>query len=54
LAEEYARTVRVPDERVDSKEVADIVREAAESRNGWKVILSRCAPPSTRRMSSSA
>lgn len=29
LADEYARTARVPDERVDSKEVADIVREAA-------------------------
>jgi len=54
LAEEYARTMRVPDERVDSREVADIVREAAESRNGWKVISSRCAMPSARRMSSSA
>lgn len=34
LAQEYARTVRVPDERVDSNEVADIVREAAAARNG--------------------
>jgi hypothetical protein len=42
LADEYARSVRVPDERVDSVEVADIVREASESRNGWKVC--RAAP----------
>jgi hypothetical protein len=49
LADEYARTVRVPDKRVDSKAVADIVREAAESRNGWKVISSRCARPSAVR-----
>lgn len=54
LADEYARTVTVPDERVDSKAVSDIVLEAADSRNGWKVISSRCAPPSARRMKSSA
>jgi hypothetical protein len=54
LADEHARTMRVPDERVDPREVADIVSEAAESRNGWKVISSRRAIPSARRMSSSA
>lgn len=54
LAEEYARTVRVPDERVDSEEVADIVRAASDSRNGWKVVLSRCAAPAAPRLSSSA
>ena len=30
--------------RVDPAEVADILREAAPRRNGWKVILARCAP----------
>lgn len=44
LAEEYAGAVHVPDDRVDSAAVADIVREAAAARNGWKVILTRCAP----------
>ena len=44
LAEEYGRTVRVSDERVDAAEVAGIVRAAAEVRNGWKLILTRCAP----------
>jgi hypothetical protein len=29
---------------VDSSEVASIVAEAASARNGWKVILARCAP----------
>lgn len=48
LADEYARTVSVPDLRVDSDDVADIVCEAARSRNGWKTILRRCAPPSSR------
>ena len=47
LAEEYGRTVRISDERVDAAEVASIVRAAAAARNGWKVILARCAP--TRR-----
>lgn len=44
LAEEYGRQGRLSDERVDSCEVASIVREAAAARNGWKVILRRCAP----------
>lgn len=41
------------DESVDPNEVADIVREACHARNGWKVILGRCAPEkrSTRRSS---
>jgi hypothetical protein len=47
IAEEYCRAVRISDERVDSAEVASIVRAAAAARNGWKVILARCAP--TRR-----
>ena len=33
------------DERVDRTELLDILREAAARRNGWKVILARCAPP---------
>ena len=44
LAEEYARSVRISEERADPAEIADIVRAAAGSRNGWKVILGRCGP----------
>ena len=47
LAEEYDREVRISEERADTAEVVGIVREAAAARNGWKVILARCAP--TRR-----
>ena len=32
------------DEAMDSNEVADIVQQACQTRNGWKVILDRCAP----------
>ena len=39
-----ARSARISDERVDPAEVASIVAEAATARNGWKVILARCAP----------
>ncbi|HYW38081.1 MAG TPA: hypothetical protein VE957_08205 [Terriglobales bacterium] len=46
LGEEYCRVVRISDERVDAAEVASIVRAAAAARNGWKVILARCAPTS--------
>jgi hypothetical protein len=31
------------DERMDPNEVAEIVEEACHARNGWKVILRRCA-----------
>ena len=41
------------DGAVDADEVADIVREAARRRNGWKVILSRCAPVRGRRTAAS-
>jgi len=44
LAEEYGREVRISEERVDGNEVAGIVRAAAAARNGWMVILARCAP----------
>jgi hypothetical protein len=44
LAEEYGRAVRISEERADPAEVAGIVREAAAARNGWKVVLARCAP----------
>jgi hypothetical protein len=44
LAEEYGREVRISEERLDTGEIASIVREAAAARNGWKVILARCAP----------
>ena len=44
LAEEYGHAVRISEERVDAAEVASIVQAAAEVRNGWKLILARCAP----------
>ena len=44
LAEEYGRALRISEERVDAAEVASIVRAATEVRNGWKIILKRCAP----------
>lgn len=43
-AEEYAGVVRISDERGNTAEVGGIVQEAAAARNGWKVILDRCAP----------
>ena len=46
LAADYGSTVRISEERVDPAEVAGIVTEAAAARNGWKVILARCAPTS--------
>jgi len=49
LAAEYASGVRISEERVDPTEVANIVIEAAAARNGWKVILARCAPTSRPR-----
>ncbi len=47
LAKEFGREVSLADDRVEAAEVADIVREASGRRNGWKVILARCAPPKT-------
>lgn len=47
LAAEYGAEPRISEERVDPVEVASIVTEAAAARNGWKVILSRCAPTSS-------
>lgn len=44
LAVEYGAKRRISEERVDPTEVASIVAEAASARNGWKVILARCAP----------
>lgn len=49
LAAEYASTVKISEERVDAAEVAGIVQAATEVRNGWKVILARCAPKSRPR-----
>ena len=44
LAPEYGAMRRISEARVDPAEVANIVAEAARARNGWKVILARCAP----------
>jgi hypothetical protein len=45
LAREYGRDGLISEVRVDPAEVADILREAGPRRNGWKVIVARCAPP---------
>jgi len=46
MAEEFSTHAhRMSDETIQPCEVADIVREACEARNGWKVILGRCSPP---------
>jgi hypothetical protein len=44
LAAVYGSERRISEERVEPSEVASIVAEAASARNGWKVILARCAP----------
>jgi hypothetical protein len=45
----------IGDDRVDVKEVAAIVGDAATARNGWKVILARCTSrPPSRKASSTA
>ncbi|MDA4133733.1 MAG: hypothetical protein OK454_11520 [Thaumarchaeota archaeon] len=45
LAEKFAKQVEsYGDDEIEPAELASIVREACEARNGWKVILSRCAP----------
>lgn len=49
LATEFGTKVGITDERVDPAEVASIVLAAASARNGWKVILKRCAPSSRPR-----
>jgi hypothetical protein len=45
LAADYGSRVRISAERIDPAEVASIVADAAAVRNGWKVILARCARP---------
>ncbi len=55
LAHEYGKTTeRISDERVEPGEVAGIVAEAANARNGWKVILARCAAVRRRRSGAAA
>jgi hypothetical protein len=49
LAAAFGRGFRPGDDRVDAAEVADLVREASARRNGWKVILGRCAPTGSLR-----
>ncbi len=47
----YKRSVQIIEaakEHVEAAEVADIVLETAGRRNGWKVILGRCAPERMR------
>ena len=49
LVEEYTAGSAPSDERVDSAEIVEILREAVVARNGWKRILARCAPVRTPR-----
>ena len=48
FAEEYGRKERIAADGVDPSEVASILKAAVEVRNGWKIILTRCAPPRCR------
>jgi hypothetical protein len=45
LAEDLARVIGISDSKADSAEVSGLVKKAAAARNGWKVILTSCAPP---------
>lgn len=55
LAAECHKTAeRISDERVEPGEVAGIVTEAANARNGWKVILARCAAVRRQRSGAAA
>jgi hypothetical protein len=47
-AQIFAERFCCSDRRVHAAEVVDIVQEAAGARNGWRVILKRCAPGSPR------
>ena len=48
LLSELAAAPLPNDERVDGAEYLDILAEAITARNGWKRILARCSPPTTR------
>ncbi len=50
LADEFAAGPGIMADHVVPSEVADIVGEACETRNGWKAILARCAPPPRSRL----
>jgi hypothetical protein len=54
LVDELASGPMPADERVDREEFLDILRAAAARRNGWKVILERCAPPPRKSMAQAA
>src|ERR1700730_5536378 len=49
LYQELEREAPPPDELVCHQEYVDILRSAVCARNGWKKILSACAPPRTSR-----
>ena len=51
LLAEYAQGPMPADDRVDIAEYLDILGEAVVARNGWKRILTRCAPPRHRQSS---
>jgi hypothetical protein len=44
LAAEYGSKAGVSDSRVNPAEIGDILAAACLARNGWKIILGRCAP----------
>lgn len=43
-AEYIEKWLPAADDRIDREELANIVAEAVDARNGWKRILARCAP----------
>jgi hypothetical protein len=46
--EQRSRLARAPDGlSIDAAEYLEILAEAVDRRNGWKVILERCSPKKT-------
>jgi hypothetical protein len=48
LLEGYAATSLTSDERVDDREIINILADAITARNGWKRILGHCSPVSRK------
>ena len=45
LGAEFGTSFAVADDAVEASKVVEVVSEAVEARNGWKVIHAHCAPP---------
>jgi hypothetical protein len=50
LAEQFSNeAAHLTEESIEPAEVAEIVRDACRSRNGWRIILGRCTAPKVSR-----